>query len=71
MIGEGRKVRFTPCYETRSYDSGELTDKSVTGKIIYINWEHKMFTVEYGNPKMKESFKFWQIGSEVQLCGRF
>lgn len=70
MIGEGTKVRFIPCYETTQLSPEEKASKYVTGTIVYINWEHKLFMVEYGNPKQKESFKFWQIGNEVKLCGR-
>ena len=74
MIGEGMKVRFVPCFDIRRTDDmAEIRSKTVTGTISYINWEHKMFLVEYpsGGTTQRESFKFWQIGSEVQLCGRF
>lgn len=72
MIGEGMKVRFVPYYAYSQIASTEENWRNaVTGTICYINWEHKYFTVEYdcGGTIQKESFKFWEIGKAVKLCG--
>jgi hypothetical protein len=72
MLGEGMKVRFVPYYEFRVRDDdAETRQKTITGTIVYINWEHQFFVVEYGDKKLKESFKFHQIGREVKICGRY
>ena len=44
----------------------------VTGKVIYVNRKHKQFTVKYsvgGGLKMKETFKFSQIGQDIHIVG--
>lgn len=72
MIGEGMKVRFIPCViKDSKFTPEERRAAHVTGKVVYINWEHKYFTAEYemGGEKHKESFKFWQIGKEVKVSG--
>lgn len=73
MIGVGMKVRFVPHYDISGIESKEDNwDRAITGKVVCINWEHKHFTAEYdaGGTKQREAFKFWQIGSEVKICGR-
>lgn len=72
MIGEGMKVRFCPMFNRSVIDSpDDVKAKSVTGKIIYINWEHKYFMVEFqcGDSKQRESFKFFEIGERVSVIG--
>lgn len=72
MIGEGMKVRFCPMFDRGALDSqADLAAKSVTGKIIYINWEHKYFLVEFNcsRSKQRESFKFFEIGERVSVIG--
>ena len=72
MIGEGMKVRFCQMFNRGMLDTqAELNAKSVTGKIIYISWEHKYFTVEFkcGDGKQRESFKFFEIGERVSVIG--
>lgn len=66
-MGIGMKVRFIPCCAIN--DKGPK--ESVTGKIVYINHEHKFFVAEYdccGN-KQRESFKFSDVGQEVTVYG--
>ena len=72
MIGIGMKVRFVPHFNCGLMDSQEeLEPNTITGKIIYINWEHKCFAVEFkcGDTIQHESFKFCQIGSAVKVRG--
>ena len=72
MIGEGLKVRFIPTFARNMHDTiEELAEKTITGTICYINWEHQNFTVEFdcGGTKQKESFRFWEIGKAVKVIG--
>jgi hypothetical protein len=72
MIGEGMKVRFIPMFaQSKIDDEAEKRRKTVTGTITYINWEHRMFWVEFdcGGSKQKESFHLWDIGNGVKLLG--
>ena len=66
------KVRFVPMFNRGAIDTpAELRAKSVTRKIVYINWEKKCFTVEFqcGDSKQRESFKFFEIGERVSVIG--
>ena len=66
-IKMGMKVTFTPGYSPKA--EWETDDKeTVTGTIVDIYWDHRMFVVEYGY-KQKEAFKFTQIGDEVKVNG--
>ena len=66
MIEVGQKVRFDPFKHIRAMDVGEMR-YYITGRIAYINWKHRWFSVEYG--KLRTSFNFWDIGKDVKICG--
>ena len=74
MIKIGQRVRFIPFWNISEHDD-EATkrEKTVTGRVIYVNLPHKYFTVEYrrGGSTERESFKFSQLGSgkEVRMVG--
>lgn len=71
MIGVGEKVRFVPSFDIGGNDDEEtLKRKTVTGTVVYIHSAHQYFTCEYdlGRSKMRESFKFADIGKTVKLC---
>ena len=68
MVEVGQKVRFDAF--------GFMDNQGIlrehlytTGTVVYVNEEHKWFSVEYGDPKALTSFKFCEIGSEVKICG--
>lgn len=44
----------------------------VNGVVVYVHYSHRYFTAEYksGKTRLRESFKFSQIGKEVELSGR-
>lgn len=72
MIGIGMKASFAPAFVPgalwlKDQDPSEI----VTGTIVYINWEHKYFMVEYkcGDTMQRESFKFFHIGQAVKIIG--
>ena len=72
MIGIGMKVSFMPAFVPGALWNKTLDpSETVTGSIVYINWEHKYFTVEYkcGDSMQRESFKFFQIGTAVKVRG--
>ena len=72
MIGIGMKVRFSPSWAFKERP-GERISAQVTGKVVYINWEHKYFTAEYdcAAVKQRESFKFSDIGQAVTVYGGY
>lgn len=72
MIGEGMKVRFVPDFtDSSKYTPQERRQHEVTAKIVYINWEHRYFTVEWVSEgrTLRESFKFAYIGKVVSVIG--
>lgn len=69
MIRIGEKVSFIPGWNISSVDNEEAKrEKTVTGRVIYVNREHKLFCVKYrcGGTMQKETFKISQIGTDVQ-----
>ena len=72
MIGEGMKVRFIPHFaESTKYTPEERREAAVTATVVYINWEHKCFTVEWESigGTLRETFKLWEIGEKVKVVG--
>ena len=72
MINVGRKVLFVPgINDSKVLSPEERKPLMITGSVVYINWEHKWFEVEFdcGGTKQRESFKFCDIGSVVKICG--
>ena len=67
MIEVGQKVRFDPFKHIRALDAVEMR-YYITGKIAYINWKHRWFSVVYGK-HLRTSFNFCDIGKEVKICG--
>ena len=68
MIDIGWKVRFVPCWIKGGTDTKDETrEKSVVGRVIYIDRAHKKFTVKYpcGGTTQFETFKLSQIGQDV------
>lgn len=69
MIKVGQKVRFDPFKEITGFASKDNRGCIVTGTVVMVNYPHKWFSVEYGNPKARTSFKFCDIGKDVNVCG--
>lgn len=63
------KVIFDPFEEITGFASEINRGKYVTGTVVYVNYEHQWFSVEYGDPKARISFKFCDIGQAVKVCG--
>ena len=67
MIEVGQKVRFDPFLTHTGFASDGFRGRYATGKVVYVNTRHKWFSVEYGDPKMRTSFKFCDLGEQVEL----
>ena len=70
MIVIDDKVRFDPFREMTGFSSESNRGNFVTGTVVAVHYGHKWFSVEYGCPAMRTSFKFADIGSVVKVCGR-
>lgn len=69
MIEVGQKVRFDPFEHSMGFNSEANRGEIVTGTVAMVNYPHKWFSVEYGNPKMRTSFRFEDVGKSVKVCG--
>ncbi len=69
MVKIGQKIRFDPFYAITGFASEDNKGNHLTGTVIYVNEAHQWFSVEYGDPKTRTSFKFCDIGKEVKICG--
>lgn len=72
MIDIGQKVRFVPYFIQSEHDDEEAKQrKTVTAKVIYVDRDHKKFTVKYpcGGTEMKETFNLSQIGQDIHIIG--
>ena len=69
MVKVGQKVEFDPFEAITGFASGDVKGKYVTGTVVMVNEPHQWFSVEYGEPKARTSFKFYDIGRVVMTCG--
>lgn len=69
MILVDDKVRFDPFREITGFASEDNRGRKVTGAVVAVHYGHKWFSVEYGCPAMRTSFKFSDIGSVVKIIG--
>lgn len=68
IVVVGDKVRFDPFEHIQERTFGSLRGR-VTGEVVEVNYKHQWFSVEYGCPAMRTSFKFCDIGKEVKVYG--
>jgi hypothetical protein len=68
MVMVGEKVRFDPFEHDKGPDIGSFRTR-VIGEVVEVNYKHQWFSVEYGCPAMRTSFKFCDIGSVVKIIG--
>lgn len=64
----GQKCRFDP-FETACCGGAQEVRCKVTGTVAAIYESHGWFSVEYGDPKQRTSFKFCDVGERVSLIG--
>ena len=67
MIKIGQKVKFNP-FKGINTTGLVFCDMSTTGIVKYVNTKHRWFSVEYGDPKMRISYDFNDIGKDVKIC---
>jgi hypothetical protein len=70
MVKVGQKVRFDPLDFITGMGSEAVRGNQVTGTVVMVHEDHKWFSVEYGNPKTRTSFKFCDIGQAVKVIGK-
>ena len=68
MIVVGDRVRFDPFQHDKCLYVGMLR-KNIPGEVVEVNYRNKWFSVEYGCPAMRTSFKFCDIGKDVIVVG--
>lgn len=64
----GQKVRFDPFEGAFGYGV-EACRGMVTGTVVDVYSEHNWFSVVYGDPQQRMSFKFCDIGERVKIIG--
>lgn len=69
MIKVGQKVKIYPFAFVTGSGAEMERDRVCVGTVVYVNEQHKWFSVEYGDPKMRASYKFCDIGSVVMIRG--
>lgn len=72
MIGIDMKAWFVPSYrDSAIFTPAERKAASVMGTIVYVNYAHKTFMVEFedNGAMFKESFKFSDCGKAVRVRG--
>ena len=69
MVEVGQKVRFDPFEPITGFASEDNKGRKMTGTVVMVHKKNKWFSVAYGNPKMRTSFKFCDIGKTVRICG--
>jgi hypothetical protein len=71
QIKLGQEVRFAPFEPFTGFGADASRGKLVTGTVVYVNYRHGWFSVEYdcGGTKQRTSFHFDEIGEEVKICG--
>lgn len=67
MIEVGQKVRLEPLKELTGFATKMNRKEAQVGTVIYVNRRHRWFLVEYFDRKLRTSFKFSQIGQDVEL----
>ncbi len=68
FVTVGQRVRFDP-FENIVGFGIDACRVEVEGTVVEIYPEHKWFSVEYGDPKQRTSFKFCDIGERVMVIG--
>ena len=72
MIAVDMQARFVPAHlESVTLTPEERRAATVRGHIVYVNYGHKYFTVEYERNGItyKESFNFVDCGKTVHVRG--
>lgn len=68
MVKVGQEVKFDPFLHLHFYGAAAYSGSYVSGKVVYVNQDHRWFSVQYGELKMRTSFCFSDIGKDVTVC---
>ena len=70
VIKVGQKVKFDPFESLSGFASKDNRGKNAIGTVVFVNKAHKWFLIEHEcrRAKIRQAFKFSQIGREVKLC---
>jgi hypothetical protein len=67
MIKVGQQVKFNP--HAGMHTAGDITPfENTIGTVKYVNSQNRWFSVEYGDPKLRVSFNFHDLGKSVRVC---
>ncbi len=66
-VAVGTPVRFNPAVVTGGKGM-DCLPPTVKGTVVYINWAHGWFLVEYG-PGLRSGFKLGDLGGVVTVVG--
>lgn len=69
MIKVGQKVTFDPFAEITGFGANDNRGNIVTGTVVFVNYKNEWFSVVYGKPELRASFRFDEIGKAVNVCG--
>ena len=71
MVKIGQKVQFEVLKGIKKLNIPGEFCRIATGTVVYINHQNRWFSVEYdcNGSKQRASFKYFQIGQDVMLCG--
>lgn len=67
MVRAGQRVRFDPFDSITALGIDDMRCE-VEGTVVNVYTEHQWFSVVWGNPKQRISFKFCDIGEKVYVC---
>ena len=67
-VAVGQKVRFDP-FGAIDGHGVEACRGMVTGTVVNVYKDHKWFSVAWGNPEQRTSFKFCDVGERVKFIG--
>lgn len=69
MVVVGQVVEFDPLAHCDGNGAEFYKGDVVLGEVVYVNYKHRWFSVEYGEPKARTSFNFADIGKGVMILG--
>ena len=69
MVVVGQYVEFDPIGHIAFAGSEYYKGDVVLGEVVYVNYKHRWFSVEYGENNAKTSFNFADIGTAVTVIG--
>lgn len=69
MVKVGQKVRFDPFEYLTGFGASDNRGSYVVGTVVMVNEQNQWFSVEYGDPRMRTSFKFCDIAKGVDIIG--